>query len=56
MTSTTRPLALVTGASAGLGDELAHGCAAEGFDLLVAADQPAIHEAAQDFRSTVRCA
>src|SRR5919202_5430237 len=51
MTSNTRPLAIVTGASSGIGYELAICCADQGFDLLVAADQPAIHEAAQDFRT-----
>ena len=51
MTSDTRPLAIVTGASAGIGYELAKCCAQEGFDLLVAADQSAIHDAAQDFRA-----
>jgi short-subunit dehydrogenase len=51
MASTTRPLAIVTGASAGIGYELAKCCAEHGFDLLVAADRPAIHEAAQDFRA-----
>jgi uncharacterized protein len=51
MTSHTRPLAIVTGASAGIGYELAKCCAEHGFDLLVAADQPAIHDAAQDFRA-----
>jgi uncharacterized protein len=50
MTSTTRPLAVVTGASAGIGYELAKCCTEHGFDLLVAADRPAIHEAAQEFR------
>jgi short-subunit dehydrogenase len=50
MTAHTRPLAIVTGASAGIGYELAKCCAEQGFDLLVAADQPAIHDAAQDFR------
>jgi uncharacterized protein len=50
MTSDTRPLAIVTGASAGIGYELAKCCAEKGFDLLVAADQSAIHDAAQDFR------
>ena len=49
MTSDTRPLAIVTGASAGIGYELAKCCAQQGFDLLVAADQSAIHDAAQDF-------
>jgi len=49
--------ALVTGASSGIGDELAAICAREGFDLLVAADRPAIHEAAErlrQFRASVQ--
>ena len=41
-----RPLAIVTGASTGIGYELAKLCAQNGFDLLVAADEPAIDEAA----------
>lgn len=41
-----RPLAMVTGASTGIGYELAILCAKEGFDLLVVADEPRIHEAA----------
>ena len=48
--SETNPLAIVTGASTGIGYELARCCAQNGFDLLVAADEPAIHEAAQTFR------
>jgi short-subunit dehydrogenase len=51
MTSDPRPLAMVTGASAGIGYELATCCADQGFDLLIAADEPAIHEAARDFRA-----
>jgi uncharacterized protein len=51
MTSHTRPLAIVTGASSGIGYELAKCCADQGFDLLVAADQPAIHDVARDFRA-----
>jgi uncharacterized protein len=51
MTSDTRPLAIVTGASSGIGYELAKCCAEQGFDLLIAADQPAIHAAAQEFRA-----
>jgi len=46
-----RPLAIVTGASAGIGYELAKICAQSGFDLLIAADQPKIKEAAQAFRA-----
>jgi short-subunit dehydrogenase len=40
-----RPLAVVTGASSGIGFELAQLCAGAGFDLLIAADEPSIHEA-----------
>jgi short-subunit dehydrogenase len=46
-----RPLAIVTGASTGIGYELAKCCAEHGFDLLVAADEPEIQQAAQDFRA-----
>ncbi len=40
MTNNGRPFAIVTGASSGIGLELAKLCAQNGFDLLVAADQP----------------
>jgi short-subunit dehydrogenase len=43
--------AIVTGASSGIGYELAAICAREGFDLLVAADSPEIHQAAENFRA-----
>jgi uncharacterized protein len=46
-----RPLAVVTGASAGIGYELAKICAERGHDLVVAADRPEIDAAAQDFRA-----
>ena len=46
-----RPLAIVTGASTGIGYELARCCAENGFDLLIAADEPAINDAAQAFRA-----
>ncbi|MCW5737096.1 MAG: SDR family NAD(P)-dependent oxidoreductase [Enhydrobacter sp.] len=41
----TRPLAIVTGASTGIGLELAKQCAANGFDLLICADEPEIEQA-----------
>ena len=44
-----KPLAVVTGASTGIGYELAKCCARAGFDLIVAADEPQIIEAARDF-------
>jgi short-subunit dehydrogenase len=48
--TTARPLAAVTGASTGIGYELARCCAEQGFDLLIAADEPAIEEAAERLR------
>jgi short-subunit dehydrogenase len=45
-----RPLAIVTGASSGIGFHLAKQCAENGFDLLIAADDPSINRAAQDLR------
>jgi len=50
MASETRALAIVTGASSGIGLELAKCCARNGFDLLIAADEPAIEQAAADLR------
>jgi short-subunit dehydrogenase len=47
----TRPLAIVTGASSGIGFELAKLCAENGFDLIIAADEPAIDTAADALRS-----
>jgi uncharacterized protein len=48
---TTRPLALVTGASTGIGYQLAKCCGKGGFDLLIAADEAEIEHAAADCRS-----
>jgi short-subunit dehydrogenase len=42
-------LAVVTGASSGIGYELARRCAVEGFDIIVAADEPQIFVAARNF-------
>ena len=46
-TAALRPLAVVTGASSGIGYELARLFAEDGFDLIIAADQPSIVEARQ---------
>ena len=45
-----RPLAIVTGASSGIGYHLACKAAEHGYDLLIAADQP-LDEAAMDLRT-----
>src|SRR3954470_17681146 len=47
----SKPFAIVTGASSGIGLELAAICAQQGFDLLIAADRPEIHPAADRLRS-----
>ncbi|GIL38458.1 SDR family NAD(P)-dependent oxidoreductase [Roseiterribacter gracilis] len=47
---TDRKFAIVTGASTGIGFELAKLCAQNGFDLLIAADEPEIEEAALALR------
>ena len=41
---------MITGASTGIGYELAIQCAKHGYDLVVAADEKQIHEAAEMFR------
>ena len=41
-----RPLAVVTGASTGIGRELAREFTEHGFDVVIAADEPAIHDTA----------
>jgi uncharacterized protein len=51
MPETAKPLAIVTGASTGIGYELAKICAQNGYDLLIAADQSAVHDAAKEFQS-----
>lgn len=50
MTNNRRPFAIVTGASSGIGYELAKLCAQNGFDLLISADQSKLEEVAQELR------
>ena len=45
-----RPLAIVTGASTGIGYELAKCCAQNGFDLLIAADESKIMDASRELQ------
>lgn len=49
--STATPLAMVTGASSGIGLELARQFAQNGFDLIVAAEDAGIEQAAQELQS-----
>jgi short-subunit dehydrogenase len=51
VTTNKGKLAIVTGASTGIGYELAKRCAEDGFDLLIAADEPEIRQAADDFKN-----
>lgn len=46
----TRQLAVVTGASTGIGLQLARQCAQNGFDLIIAANEPEIEKAADELR------
>jgi uncharacterized protein len=49
--SASRQFAIVTGASTGIGLELAKCCAQNNFDLLIAADEPRIEAAAAEIRT-----
>lgn len=49
VSASQRPLAVVTGASSGIGYELAAECARNGFDLIIAADRP-MGEAERDLK------
>ena len=51
MTDPQRPLAVVTGASTGIGYALAKECAQHGYDLIVVADETKIYEAAETLRA-----
>jgi NAD(P)-dependent dehydrogenase (short-subunit alcohol dehydrogenase family) len=50
MNSSARPFAVVTGASTGIGYELGRECIENGFDVLIAADEPQIQRAAETLR------
>jgi uncharacterized protein len=50
MGTKARPLAIVTGASSGIGLELAKCCAQDGYDLLIAADEREIQQGADSLR------
>ena len=50
MAKAARSLAIVTGASSGIGYELARCCVENGFDLVIGADDPDIEQAADEFR------
>jgi uncharacterized protein len=52
MSQRSSGLALVTGASTGIGLELARLCAGQGYDLLIAADEPAVFTAAEELRKS----
>jgi short-subunit dehydrogenase len=47
----SRPLAVVTGASSGIGYELAKLCVEHGYDLAIAADEPSIADAKNAFEA-----
>ena len=61
MNISARPLAVVTGVCHGIGLELARLCAKEKFDLIIAADEPLVEDAAEELTETgvgcqaVRC-
>jgi len=46
--ATAGQFAIVTGASTGIGFELARCCVREGYDILIAADEPEIERAANE--------
>jgi short-subunit dehydrogenase len=50
MAESVRKLAVITGASTGIGYELAKQCAEHAYDLIIVADEPKIYEAAEMLR------
>jgi len=55
-TDMTRPLALVTGASSGIGFQLAKQFADNGFDLIIAAEDAELTTATADLQAAGGCA
>jgi uncharacterized protein len=55
MNANARQLAVVTGASTGIGLELARLCAKHNLDLIIAADEPLIESAARELSQMVSC-
>lgn len=51
MVQSKRPFAIVTGAASGIGYELAKCCAQEGYDLLIADEEPRIHDVAKELQT-----
>ena len=51
MTESARPLALVTGASSGIGRELAKQFAQNGFDLIIAAEDVELDDATEELKA-----
>jgi uncharacterized protein len=54
MNTQSRELAVVTGASTGIGLELARLAAEHGYDLVIAADEPEIHAVAERLKAEGR--
>jgi short-subunit dehydrogenase len=54
MLDTQRKLAVVTGASTGIGLDLARECAKNGFDLIIAANEPEIEKAGEELRQSTK--
>jgi short-subunit dehydrogenase len=52
MATAARPLAIVTGASSGIGLELARCCVQNGYDAIICADGPEIHDVALSLRAS----
>lgn len=48
----SKGLAVVTGASSGIGKELAKLCAEDGYDVVIAADEPTVHKVARNLKAS----